>query len=157
MNKHGILNCLHEETVKTFVMFVLKALKMSCIKNYGYGQSCQIRRLNMLPLIQEFEASGNHNLEKARTSGSLKTKLKCPAYGKLCCIQNNKCIGMLCKLQASLSLRPGTQAVNWMLSLHLSHRYCSVNFLPYTCMCDILQKVEGLKFTLSSEWFPTSG
>ena len=34
-------------------------------------------------LLQEFETNGSHDLDKSRTSGSMKTKLKFPEQGKL--------------------------------------------------------------------------
>ena len=34
-------------------------------------------------LMQEFETNGSHDLDKSRTSGSMKTKLKFPEQGEL--------------------------------------------------------------------------
>ncbi|XP_065912097.1 voltage-dependent anion-selective channel protein 2-like [Dysidea avara] len=69
----------------------------------------------------EFEANGTHNLEKACTTGNLKSKLKCSAYGF-------------------------TFSETWTTGGQLD---TELTFEP--------QKVEGLKFSLSSEWFPSSG
>ena len=106
--------------------------------------------------MQEFEANGNHNLDKARTSGSLKTKLKCSAYGKLCYLE---CINIVFFDYNVGFTFTETWNTNSELDAELTFEPEVMFFISNQCIYVymILQKVEGLKFTLSSEWFPTSG